>query len=192
MKLEFVGYHGTRELTRNILEKGRLKVKHFNPISLPGDLGTGTYFFLNDPDLAYGFAEKFSKKTRTDSGIKVIECTIEIDNDDILNLNDPEIHSSFLEFKDFYLETAKKTLSKLQGDRNCVDGIIINRFINLIKEQDKKNIKAVIKDTYTPTKGHSFHKGGRDHYFVSNFFNGTEMCLRDVKLVSEGVVLDGL
>lgn len=179
-----IGYHGTVEPVSRLLDdSGKLKAKKLHPRSLPGDLGTGTYFFKDNPLLAREFTEKINPS----GTVSVIMGTIEVAKEEVLDLNDPATLSRFNEFKNSLLDQTKKTFRSLRGGRNCIDGIVINIMVRLIKETDQTNIKLVIGDTYTQTKKYSFEKNGRDIYFISNFANGTELCVRDTSIVKEGV-----
>lgn len=186
---QFTGYHGTVEYVDNILDGKKLRYKKVLPRALPGDLGTGTYFFLDNPKLALDFAKKFGSS----SDVNVIKCLIEVDEKEILDFNGTEELDMFLGFRERTLESVKKTFPNLKGNRDCIDGIVVNLIVRSILESDKRNIKAVIKDTYTPTIDYSYIKDkSYRRFFVSNFANGTELCLRDVNKVTEGVHLDEL
>lgn len=183
--MKLIGYHATVEHSRNILDsEGNLKLKKTNLGALPGDLGTGTYFFKDNPLLAKQFLEKMYPERP----IKVIKCTIEVNDDFVLDFNDPDTFQAFLYFRHAHLEEAKKKFSKLRGKRNCIDGIIIDSMIRSILKEDNIKIQLVIKDTYTPTKEYSID----DKYLISNFFNGTELCVIDHTIATKGELYNGL
>ncbi|WP_142829042.1 hypothetical protein [Planococcus soli] len=187
MKKVITAYHGSEEFIRNLLSGEKLKRKSFDPLALPGDLGTGTYFFIDNPMLAYDFVDKFERGRR----INVIECVIEVEEDEILDFNQDEASDMFFQLREQAIEHAKKKFPNLKGNRDSIDGIIIDLLVKSILEMDKKVIKMVVKDTYTPTLNYSYMKGKR-HFFGSNFANGTELCLRDVNLVKKGVHFNGI
>lgn len=182
--MKLVGYHATVTPLRNILNGDKLKRKQFDALALPGDLGTGTYFFKDNPELAKQFLEKMHPGEQ----IKVVKCTIEVDDETVLDFNEPESQVMFNDFKQLKLEQATKTFAKLKGNRYCIDGIIINLLISAIRAQDKTNIKLVIKDTFTPTK-ELFAKG---RFLTSNFVNGTELCVIDHNIVTKGEEYNGV
>lgn len=186
--MNILGYHGTVEKPEKIIEKGKLNQKRINFQSLPGDLGTGTYFFKEDPNLARCFIEK-----RYDSGkVNIIMCKINVEENEILNFNNPGLLKAFNQFKEATLKNVKKTFKHLKGNRNCIDGIVINLMVQTILKREQKNIKLVIRDTYTETNEYSYEKEGRKRFFISNFPNGTELCVRDHTIVEEGVYCDEL
>lgn len=182
MKLE--GYHATVEHTRNILDNNNLKPKIMNYKALPGDLGTGTYFFKDNPELA----KKFLEKMRPIRNIKIIKCTIEVDDNEVLDFNDLESQKFFNEFKALQLEKAKETFKRLKGKRACIDGIVMNLLVKTIKEKHGVSIKLIIKDTYTPTLDYSIE----DKLLISNFPNGTELCVVDHRIVKKGEIYNGV
>lgn len=182
--MKLVGYHATVELTRNILNRDKLKQKPTNFRALPGDLGSGTYFFKDDPELA----KKFLEKRYPESKIKIIRCTIEVDDNEILDFNDADAQNEFNKFKTEQLETAKKTFKNIKGNRPCIDGIIINLLVKAIMKADNVPIKLIMKDTYTPTLEYALE----DKMFISNFPNGTELCVIDHKIVTKGEIYSGV
>jgi len=185
--MEFIGYHGTAESVHRLLDGDKLRRKKFQYGALPGDLGTGTYFFKDDPALAYAFASKVSS-----SSISVIEGNIAVKVEEVLDLNDPESLHFFNEFKWKMLDQVKKTFGNLRGRRDCIDGIVINQMVRLAKSKDNQTLKLVIRDTYTQTEDYSYEKNGRERYFISNFPNGTELCVIDESIVQRGVSYNGV
>lgn len=185
--MELIGYHGTAESVNRILDGNELKKKIFKYDALPGDLGTGTYFFKDDPALAAAFASK-----NTSFPVSIIEGNIKVKDVEVLDLNDSESLQFFNEFKFEMLDQIKKTFGNLKGNRDCIDGIVINLMVRLAKNEGNQTVKLVIRDTYTQTKDYSYEKNGWDKYFISNFPNGTELCVIDASIVQRGVSYNGI
>jgi len=188
--MKITGYHGTLEDPAKIINSdGTMKRKAFNKKQIPGDLGYGTYFFKNNPNLAYDFTEKFIQKS--ENSINVIECHLEVNENEVIDFNDAQNLEHFIASRERLLQSVKHNFKNLQGNRNCIDGIVIE-FILQYTQNKKDLIKLVVKDTYTPTNKYSISNGSRKSFFLSNYFNGTELCVRDESIVIEGAVYNGL
>ncbi|PZF87487.1 hypothetical protein C1903_12430 [Listeria ivanovii] len=145
--VELVGYHGTsRKQGNDILSNGFKEMK-FTPNSmnrLPGDLGCGIYFFVDDS--LYGFngydcAHLYSRRfcSQRDTKIHVLEV-------DLLFTDDMKI-------LDLDLEENKRKFIKAK--QNLTD--YVNTFI-------KQNLKDLVN-------GGSYKRGNFDGvYFRSNVF----------------------
>lgn len=132
--MKLIGYHATIQPSRTIIDdKGNLRKRKPQYGSLPGDLGSGTYFFKDNPLLAKQFLEKMYPE----KPIRIIKSDIEVDDEFVLDFNDPETFQNFLDFRQSMLEEAKNTFSKLRGKRNCIDGIVIDAMIKAIFQEDQ-------------------------------------------------------
>lgn len=79
-------YHGTNsEAARSILSE-----HHFRPSESDTEwIGHGIYFFLDDDPDAYKHAFEWAKHIRKYDTPEVLEATISVDNEDVLDLRDP-------------------------------------------------------------------------------------------------------
>lgn len=180
--MKFKAYHGTTKgSSDNIINNGFKPKKFIHDVNkkndLPGDLGSGIYGFLDDPELAFAFATKFSKP----ADCALIELDIEFEQSELLDLDDEQNLIQFLEAKKRFLKLAQTYFKKCVGSRNCIDGIVIELLINFTR----LNAKVVKKRTYTPLPTDIISTDRGKIPLLSNFFNGTEICIRDRSTISE-------
>lgn len=172
---KYKGYHGTNENCVSSIKSEGFKIKSYSFTTtqleqVPGDLGAGAYFYQDSCENAFNFALKENKK----ESIKVIECDIEVDENKILDLNDKNNSDIFNEImkNDRSLSTLKRRYVNGIGGkgRDCLDGVIIENLIH----KSGQDVHLVIKDTYTPFK---------EKPRLSNFFNGTELCVKNKGII---------
>ena len=90
--MKLIGYHATIQPSRTIIDdKGNLRKRKPQYGSLPGDLGSGTYFFKDNPLLAKQFLEKMYPE----KPIRIIKSDIEVDDEFVLDFNDPKYGDSW-------------------------------------------------------------------------------------------------
>lgn len=179
-------YHGTRfETARDFKIRGaeavripkltqrQIKDANFNKYVTIGSLGIGFYTFLDNPDLAYAFVQKFS------NDVVVFELEIEISEDNLLileyNTEDmnrfnawikmPEVQRSINFYEKHKIVNGSKQKS--------LDGILIELYCRQISEINKINIDAVEKPTHTSIDGIS----------NSDIINGMEVLIKNKEII---------
>ncbi|HAB8811272.1 TPA_asm: hypothetical protein GYS95_13695 [Listeria monocytogenes] len=191
--IELIGYHGTsRRQGENILSNGfkEMKFAPTNMSSLPGDLGCGIYFFVDNP--SYGFegydcAHLYSRRicSRRDTKIHILEVDLLFTDDmDVLDLDLEENKQKFIKAKQNLITYVSKfitqNLKDLKKDgsfeRGNFDGVYLEAMFakGLIKE-----VHAVSKNTFT-----RFDDGTK----LSNFPNSSEVSLRKAKAIKNNKV----
>ncbi|CAM2790945.1 hypothetical protein EDC33_1675 [Salinicoccus roseus] len=150
---------------------------------MPNDLGFGIYFYLDNPkiskkalDNAKDYAIKYKKKLNTDS-VSVIVADISICEDSHLDLDEADNLEYYLGIQNTNQQRAEEIWAKSKQDgqrkRKMLDGIFIEMMILDLEEAIGRSIKTVQKETFT-----SFGRAQR-----SNFFNGTELTVRDANIL---------
>lgn len=183
-------YHGTRfESARDFKIRGakairipkltqrQIKDANFNRYVTIGSLGIGFYTFLDDPELAYAFIQKFSKGKK----VIVFELEAEVSEDNLLvldyNTEDmkrfntwikmPEVQNSINFYEKHKIINGSKQKS--------LDGILIELYCRQISEVNKINIDAVEEPTHTSIDGIN----------NSGIINGIEVLIRNKEIIIE-------
>jgi len=183
-------YHGTRfESAREFKLKGakairipkltqrQIKDANFDKYVTIGSLGIGFYTFLDNPDLAYAFIQKFSNGKRVivfELEIEVLEenmLVLEYNTEDMKRFNTwiklPEVQDSIKFYKKQKILNSSKQKS--------LDGILIELYCRQVSEINKTNIDAVEAPTHTSIDGIS----------NSGIINGIEVLIRNKEIIIE-------
>lgn len=114
-----VAYHGTS----NEGEKGILKSRTFNP-SVNDDewIGKGIYYFINYKAIENSI--NWAKNVKNFKFYSIIESNICVEENKILDLDDPEYRELFHDYREAFL--------KISGRKNVI-----------IKDDDKKKVKKL-------------------------------------------------
>ncbi|GGA72488.1 hypothetical protein [Salinicoccus roseus] len=188
MRYNVKGYHGTvassaTDIISNGFEYRTYDINDYKGKRLPNDLGFGIYFYLDNPkiskkalDNAKDYAIKYKKKLNTDS-VSVIVADISICEDSHLDLDEADNLEYYLGIQNTNQQRAEEIWAKSKQDgqrkRKMLDGIFIEMMILDLEEAIGRSIKTVQKETFT-----SFGRAQR-----SNFFNGTELTVRDANIL---------
>lgn len=176
-----MGYHGTN---KSCVERIKTQGFNFNNYSfivsrnqkIPGDLGSGAYFFENSIENAYKFALK-----QNCNPLEVLECTIEVEDEFVLDMDDPENQEYFRIIRDDE-KTMKSLSNRFVADvggkgRGNLDGLILEFLIH----NHKLKVNLIKKRTYTPFDGMPR---------TSNYPNGTELCVRNKGIIKSVKTVD--
>ncbi|EAF5538178.1 hypothetical protein HCA33_05475 [Listeria seeligeri] len=186
--IELVGYHGTsRKQGNDILSNGFKEIK-FTPNrmnKLPGDLGCGIYFFVDN--YSYGFngydcAHLYSRRfcSKRDTKIHVLDVDLLFTEDmDILDLDVEENKEKFIKAKQnltvYVNRFIKQNLEDLTVDgsykRGNFDGVYLEA---MFSKGQIKEVHAVSKNTFTRFD---------DNAKISNFPNSSEVSLRKLEVI---------
>lgn len=189
--LELTGFHGTTQQNANQIRREGFKVSKIDwskpDLRNPNDLGEGVYFFQDFRkengsgrkmafSYAYHYKDKVAQKQKC--SIEVLEANITVSSDNFLDMDSSDNLELFYSFKDKHKHEREKIKRRLKQDgsfkRKNYDGIMMELFISKIHEQygSQTKIKVVGKNTVTILKGE-----------ISNFPNGTELCVRDTSCI---------
>lgn len=178
------GYHGTKtsiadEINSNGFTHVQYDIKEAKKKRLPNDLGFGTYFFIDNEQLASGGfdnAKKYALKyKRTDNidAISIVVADLTFKEDLILDLDEHDNNAYYLTIQQRNEQEAFEIWSQSKVDghrrRKIHDGIFLEMMISEIEEAMGTTIQGVQKNTFT-----TFGNAAR-----SNFYNGTEIAVRD-------------
>lgn len=148
----------------------------------PGSLGYGFYTFLDDPKIAYKFANKFLSDEKYNHTV-VFELEADVLSDNLLVLDgisedskrlNQWLHGSKVKKIVDYL--AKKYSN--QGPQKSLDGAMIELYCLTLKEKHLAKIKAVQAPTHTYIKDDVLHE--------SSILNGVEVLIKDPSIVKTG------
>ncbi|MBC2369388.1 hypothetical protein HBP99_12140 [Listeria booriae] len=185
--MEMVCYHGTTEsYAKRIVERGFTHepfVQNKN-IRLPGDLGCGTYFFLDDTDYnfnghncALNYAKKF--KNKETSHVSVIKSNIFLETGQYLymDMDSEDNIQLFTKAKEKLRNTVNAILNDAIRDdgakkRDNVDGLFIEM---MIAKRMINNPDIIVKRTYT-----AFN----NEHARSNYPNGRELVIRNLSYLT--------
>jgi len=186
--MQYDAWHGTTQVNaKSIRNKGfnRSEVD-FNNTSIrnPNDLGGGVYFFI-DSRYSEGrkMAEKYAHKYRNEIAkqqrcqIEVINVSIKIEDDYLLDLDDDDTSDLFIKFQKEHERQRSRVVNNLRNDgasrRKNYDGIMVELFARHINKQlPDGSIQTVLKDTITIFDN-----------IISNFPNGKELCVREMDCI---------
>lgn len=183
-------YHGTRfESARDFKLRGakavhipkltqkQIKDANFREYVTIGSLGIGFYTFLDNPDLACAFIQKFSNGKMAvifELEAEVLEdnlLVLEYNTEDLKRFNTwirmPEVQNSI----EFY----KKNKIMNGSKQKSLDGILIELYCRQISEANKISIDAVEAPTHTSIDGIS----------NSGIINGVEVLIRNKEVIIE-------
>lgn len=173
---EHIGYHGTDKYKYDLIKQNGFRTTA-KIGKLPRDLGDGVYFFIQQNDLSdpvdnvKKYLKRYKPRFKEPS---ILEATCIPDK--VLNMNEETNAQWFLSFKesnaDLILDEAKKLDQTNSLTRGNLDGLVIETLLRKIDYFPD----AIIKDTYT-----AFDP--IPNYKISSFFNGREMCIRNVKII---------
>lgn len=170
----YKAYHGTGPLQAKEIEKNNFKI-----VLLPTRidqkpnkvhwLGSGAYFFENDPNQAEKFAQLFCATP------VVLECTIDVPDEQVFDVTDPESESviHFEVAREIFLKNA---LNRKLNIKTTLEGLDQKIFDDICTRDGYQAVRAF---TYTP-----FGKA-RELRVKSVVPNGIEICVRDNRLVVE-------
>lgn len=168
-------YHGTNsEAARSILSE-----HHFRPSESDTEwIGHGIYFFLDDDPDAYKHAFEWAKHIRKYDTPEVLEATISVDNEDVLDLRDPAqrkfIESARMKIFREAQSRAKTKEKEIVFNKQKLDCFAVNYFC----ENTASPLRVVIADVYI-----NFYKSPSMKYPASQYPNCTILCLRDETLI---------
>lgn len=173
--INYIGYHGTDAEHFKTIKKQGFKLRRPND-ELPCDLGHGVYMYIDRKEIphesAHDNATKYLGRYKPDYKEPIIlKLSSKIEDSKVLNLNDLSNQSVFLHFKKVNLKKIESKVSTLKENKTLRRGKIDGLVLNLMIDNMKIEVDAIIKDTYTPF---DFEK-----YRQSNIPNGREMCLRN-------------
>lgn len=180
--MEYIGYHGTNEISATKLISREFKkvpiisseLRKQGNVQLPGSLGYGLYIFNSDPELAEEFSQKFNSDTR------VVQVKIEINEEEIFDLDELE---QMKKLREYYKLAIKNIERNMNGKRinnkkqNIFDGILLEHLFMSIKKI--KEVKAVKMAT------HTFLDSDDTSEYVSRVHNGQELCIRDYIIIKD-------
>ncbi len=185
------GYHGTSYENYEKIQRDGFQLHPAGRKGLPSDLGVGIYFYIEGPyaiapeKMAKKYAGIFKKndhvrdskstvvKVEFDAGIRVLDLDEEAVKVDQFRIsNDVGIKNFINRFRH------DKSVNKGALNRGNFDGIVLNNYLKNVERKSGKTIDAVKKDTYTAL----LRKWG---YKQSNFFNGTEICIRNLDRITK-------
>lgn len=190
--MEVIGWHGTTQKNEeSIIKNGFKNLKtdfSKNEVRVPNDLGNGIYFYIDfrktsGKTLAQKYVRSYRDRIAREQkcSFSVIEAEITCEDECLLDMDEFENLKMFYEFNEKHTSTRNQMITKLKSDgakkRKNYDGIMMELFIREIHKQFKE-VKVVKKDTNTIFESE-----------ISNFANGTELCVRNlecVKLRSKG------
>lgn len=180
-------YHGTTARNAQLINKESFSISIPNLVNLnytnrktkmkePGSLGYGLYTFLDNRDLAFKFANKF-----TDSPAVVYEIKVNIDEDSLLDLTCEKDQHFFREFIEeaHNCNQAKQIHKKISSKTEKVDvfaGIATELFINYARTKGTiyKGVKKATETFVEPLEPPRFRLG---------IPNGIEFAIRDKKII---------
>ncbi|WP_321384446.1 hypothetical protein [uncultured Enterococcus sp.] len=171
-----IGYHGTDKYKYELIKQHGFRTTAKSG-KLPRDLGDGVYFFIQHNDLSdpVDNVKKYLKRYKSSfKEPSILEATCESDN--VLNMNEASNAQWFISFKesnaDLIFDEAKKMDRNNSLTRGNLDGLVIETLLRKINYFPD----AIIKDTYT-----AFDP--IPNYKISNFSNGRELCIRNIKII---------
>lgn len=168
--MKYVGHHGSKK----DIAKRIIKVGFSIDYRSCGWLGTGVYFFEDDPYLAKEWAQFKFPNTQTE----VIESVIEVEDNRVFDLRLRENRSDFHKARSAMKERIKKMLKekkkKMDLEKQVEDGKVFDYFCK------RREILLVILDTYTPNI-----EDREDELRWSRVANGTELCVKNVSIIKE-------
>lgn len=169
--------HGTN---KSIFDKEICKdnyvLKPYNNIGrLPNDLGEGVYLYAsNDLFNSYSCAIKYAEryKSKGDNHISMLFYEIIFDDEYVLDLDDKENRTLFIKQREKLMDMIIEMSASFNQNktRGQLDGLLTD----LIIDDHDKDIKVVIKETYTKFDS---------EYDRSNFPNSLEVCVKDINLL---------
>lgn len=161
----FIGDHGTTSEISRKIRQGK-----FNR-SLWGWLGAGIYFFEEDKQLARSWAKiKYGSKP-----LDVLECTITVEKEKILDVSDPKSKQTKMvnQFREAFLKGALNKNKIINMEDEKFDG----KLLDMICEED--NYVLVRNFTHTRTEQDRINKKRG-----SNIANGVELCVKDNEYIT--------
>lgn len=175
---KYHGYHGTskvngdRIITQNIkIPSGITSGNYKNE---PGNFGYGFYMFLEDLELARGFAERHNRRGK----ISILEIFCSVEDEKILDFRPSELQEKLLFFykaNQKSIENHLKNFGKISNELTLlVTGITIELFIGQINRKMKTQINMVIGESFTQTAGYSRRL---------TIPNGVEISIRNVQII---------
>jgi hypothetical protein len=155
---ELLCYHGTSQENWNKIRKeGRFR-KTAN-----GWFGTGVYFYLGNPDMAIFWC----RKRYPDKKKAVLRILLSFDEDEILDIRDPNSKDSRLCYRELnnYTTQLENKIVDVRGKQSKLDSIILDYMCK------KYHKKAIIANSITLNK------------YFTRIPNGTEVCVIDENLI---------
>lgn len=178
-------FHGTSENNVNSIQNDGFNVDRDSG-RLPNDLGDGYYFFvkntfgLSPEKMAFQYAKTYQR-----SPVAVLSVNVDEKNSNVLNCDCLSTIEEVVKFRLENYEAVKeqltyyKTVSSPQKGilkRGNLDGIILNMMIEKLESVTGVAIDVIKKNTYT--------KCECPGYNLSNFPNGTEICIRNSQKIT--------
>lgn len=184
-EFEVIAFHGTTEVNSEKILQNQFKIKLYNHViapqkqNMPGDLGSGAYFYIDYENEENGLENAFKFTRKFKGNNVVIRTGIKAKEDNVLNMNDSQNIKSIQDFrnsKDFQSVETIFNYAIGSKKREIFDGIIIEKIIQKLGQE----IHIVIKDTFTP-----FYSKNE----ISHYPNGTEICVRNKKVIKEKEII---
>lgn len=124
---------------------------------------------------AHKYRNEIAKQQRCQ--IEVINVSIKIEDDYLLDLDDDDTSDLFIKFQKEHERQRSRVVNNLRNDgasrRKNYDGIMVELFARHINKQlPDGSIQAVLKDTITIFDN-----------IISNFPNGKELCVREMDCI---------
>ncbi len=180
--MDIIGYHGTSDKVAKLILSNGFKIDNCTR-KLPGDLGRGIYAFLDREDNsgeaisnAYNFVKNIRKNI---SKQEILEILCSVEDEQVLDFNDQDNITMFQEFREKNKKLINEELKSLEKNGSFKRGNLDGHVIEMLLRWFNLSISIVIKDTYT-WFGTEF-----DSYKKSNFFNGREMCIRNLDVIKK-------
>lgn len=163
--MEFIGYHGTSTKKARAILNG-----DFYTPSKMGWLGTGIYFFDDNPELASSFA-----KYKHGINISILKCKVDVEESKVIDVTDPLGRGT----KEFHKER-HDFIEAFKGSK--IDIVCKNG------EFDKKVFERLcVNKGYELVRANTYTYSSMDHELrmSSHVPNGTELCLRNKSKITE-------
>lgn len=175
-----IGYHCTSTKNINSIKEKGFEVN--TKIEMPGDLGSGVYFFIDRKgyNSAKEMAVKFGKQYRCKRNNEALSLiTVEFDSSHIVDMTQEHNRLFFNRIRRENSDLIEDTFEKLKRDTMHYSGSInrgnLDGYTFDIIESIKPEIYGFLKDTYTPVD----IKG----YKRSSFPNAIECCIYKVEII---------
>ena len=163
--VKFIGDHGSSRKICNEIRNRSFKKSNW------GWLGAGIYFFEEDKDLARSWA-KFKYKNIS---IDVLECTISVEQENILDVSNPKSDSTkkVNQFREVFLKSGANRNRIIKMEDEEFDG----KILEIICDND--GYELVRNFTHTNTDQDRINNKKK-----SNIPNGVELCVKNVDCIT--------
>lgn len=176
-----IGYHCTRSENIESIKKDGFKID--NKVEMPGDLGSGVYFFVNiggfnnAKEMAIKFAKQYRSGRDHSAALSLIE--VEFDDSGIVDMRSISAKEKFEIIRRNNERLIKTRFDKLKKNIGHYSGSInrgnLDGYVFELLKDLKPEIKGFLKDTYTPLDISGYKR--------SSFPNAVECCVYNVNLL---------